>query len=186
MDQVKLGAFVAQLRRERGWTQEELGERLGVTNKTVSRWENGNYMPGIEMLALMGREFDVSLNELLEGRRLDDEAEFRAAADKNLASAMESRLDRFWKWMERYGAYAALVFALCCIILMLSFVLYRNRITYPYDALPVGTWGNTFARRSDAAQHGEYVVLDREGRYYRYRQFQPLEQIGRASCRERV
>lgn len=89
MDQVKLGAFVAQLRRERGWTQEELGERLGVTNKTVSRWENGNYMPGIEMLALMGREFDVSLNELLEGRRLDDEAEFRAAADKNLASAME-------------------------------------------------------------------------------------------------
>ena len=47
MDQVKLGAFVAQLRRERGWTQEELGERLGVTNKTVSRWENGNYMPGI-------------------------------------------------------------------------------------------------------------------------------------------
>lgn len=176
MDQVKLGAFVAQLRRERGWTQEELGERLGVTNKTVSRWENGNYMPSIEMLALMGREFDVSLNELLEGRRLDDEAEFRAAADKNLASAMESRLDRFWKWMERYGAYAALVFALCCIILMLSFVLYRNRITYPYDALPVGTWGNTFARRSDAAQHGEYVVLDRDGRYYRYRQFQPLEQ----------
>ena len=164
IDKEQFGTFLSQLRRERGWTQEELGERRGVTNKTVSRWENGNYMPGIEMLALMGREFDVSLNELLEGRRLDDEAEFRAAADKNLASAMESRLDRFWKWMERYGAYAALVFALCCIILMLSFVLYRNRITYPYDALPVGTWGNTIARRSDAAQHGEHVVLDRDER----------------------
>jgi transcriptional regulator with XRE-family HTH domain len=45
MDQVKSGAFIAQIRREKGWIQEELGERRGVTNKTVSRWENGNYMP---------------------------------------------------------------------------------------------------------------------------------------------
>lgn len=174
MDQGKIGAFIAQLRRERGWTQEELGERLGVTNKTVSRWENGNYMPSIELLALMGREFDVSLNELLEGRRLDDEAEFRAAADKNLASVMESRLDRFWKWMERYGAYAAVVFLLCCTIALLEWGHYRYRI--PDDIGPVGTWGTTQTRFSDIAQYGEYIVLDRDGRYYRYRQFEPLEQ----------
>ncbi len=148
---------------------------MGVTNKTVSRWENGNYMPGVEVLLMMGKEFDVSLNELLEGRRLEGE-DFRAAADRNLASAMESRYVRFWKWMERHGTYAAVVLALCCIIGVLSFVLYRNRVTYPYDALPVGTWGNAFVYASDAAQHGEYVVLDRDGRYYRYRQFEPLEQ----------
>ena len=177
MDQVKIGAFIAQLRRERDWTQEELGERLGVTNKTVSRWENGNYMPSIELLALMGREFDVSLNELLEGRRLDNEAEFRAAADKNLASAMESRLDRFWKWMERYGAYAAVIFLLCCIIGVLSAVLYYNRLAYPHDALPVGTWGTAYTHfADDLTKYGEYIVLDRDGRYYRYRQFEPLEQ----------
>lgn len=41
MDQKKIGAFIALLRRERGITQAELGERIGVTNKTVSRWENG-------------------------------------------------------------------------------------------------------------------------------------------------
>lgn len=41
MDQVKIGKFIAQLRRMAGLTQEALGERLGVTNKTVSRWENG-------------------------------------------------------------------------------------------------------------------------------------------------
>ena len=175
MDQVKLGAFVAQLRREWGWTQEELGERLGVTNKTVSRWENGNYMPGIEMLALMGREFDVSLNELLEGRRMDDEAEFRAAADKNLASAMESRLDRFWKWMERYGAYAALVFALCCIILMLSVGLYRYKQLHPGDTRTAGT----YCTSQNPWELGEYIVLMKEWdgvrAYYRYRQFEALE-----------
>lgn len=175
MDQVKIGAFIAQLRRERNWTQEELGERLGVTNKTVSRWENGNYMPGIELLALMGREFDVSLNELLEGRRLDDEAEFRAAADKNLATAMESRYDRFWKWMERYGAYAAVVFLLCCIIVTLSVGLHRYRQIHPGDTRTAGTYCT--ARNPWGSE--EYIVL-MEGRYgvrayYRYRQFEALE-----------
>ena len=41
MDQAKTGAFIAQLRKEAGWTQAQLGDRVGVTNKTVSRWENG-------------------------------------------------------------------------------------------------------------------------------------------------
>ena len=53
MDQIKVGKFIAQLRKEKGITQEELGRRIGVTNKTVSRWENGNYMPDIEMLQLL-------------------------------------------------------------------------------------------------------------------------------------
>ncbi len=44
MDQIKIGKFIAVLRKEKGLTQEQLGEKLGVTNKTVSRWENGNYM----------------------------------------------------------------------------------------------------------------------------------------------
>lgn len=37
-------------------TQEQLGEKLGVTNKTISRWENGNYMPDVEMLSLLSKE----------------------------------------------------------------------------------------------------------------------------------
>lgn len=41
MDQVKVGTYIALLRRQAGLTQEKLGEKLGVTNKTISRWENG-------------------------------------------------------------------------------------------------------------------------------------------------
>ena len=43
MDQMKIGKFIAVLRKEKGMTQEQLGEKLGVTNKTIFRWENGNY-----------------------------------------------------------------------------------------------------------------------------------------------
>lgn len=53
MNRKRMGAFIAELRREKNWTQEELGERLGVSNKTVSHWETGSYMPGIEILSLL-------------------------------------------------------------------------------------------------------------------------------------
>ena len=57
MDQIKIGKFIAALRKDKGLTQEQLGEKLGVTNKTISRWENGNYMPDVEMLSLLSKEF---------------------------------------------------------------------------------------------------------------------------------
>ena len=70
MDQIKTGKLIASLRKEANLTQEELGAKLGVSNKTVSRWENGNYMPDVETLRLLGKEFSVSIEELLDGERL--------------------------------------------------------------------------------------------------------------------
>ena len=73
MDQMKIGRYIALLRRQAGLTQEKLGEKLGVTNKTISRWENGNYMPDIEMFGLLAKEFHVSINDLLAGEKIPDE-----------------------------------------------------------------------------------------------------------------
>ena len=86
---MKIGKFIAVLRKEKGLTQEQLGEKLGVTNKTISRWENGNYMPDVEMLSLLSKEFGVSINELISGERLlaDD---FKKAADNNLVTALNN------------------------------------------------------------------------------------------------
>ena len=89
MDQVKIGKFIASLRKQAGFTQEELGEKLGVTNKTISRWENGNYMPDIEMLQLLAKEFHVNINEILAGERISD-AEFRKKADENIIAVSKS------------------------------------------------------------------------------------------------
>ena len=89
MDQIKTGKFIATLRKEKDLTQEQLGEKLGVTNKTISRWENGNYMPDIEMLSLLSKEFDVSINELISGERFLEE-DFKKAADNNLVMALNN------------------------------------------------------------------------------------------------
>lgn len=64
MDMVKMGSFLAELRKERNLTQAELGEKLGVTNKTISRWETGNYMPSVEMLEELSTMYGMTINEL--------------------------------------------------------------------------------------------------------------------------
>lgn len=87
MDQRKIGKFIAELRNEKGITQTELGERIGVTNKTVSRWENGNYMPDISVITTLCAELDVSANELLCAQRLKD-SEFKMKADDNLMETL--------------------------------------------------------------------------------------------------
>ena len=102
MDQLKVGSFIAALRHEAGLTQEALGQKLGVTNKTVSRWERGCYLPDVEMLQLVSGLFDVSINELLCGEKLAD-TEFREKADANLVSALrEARLH--WASALHFGS----------------------------------------------------------------------------------
>ncbi len=111
MDQIKVGKFIAELRRRDGLTQEALGEKIGVTNKTVSRWENGNYMPDIEMLQMLGDIFHVSINELLSGCYLNEE-ECKEEADthinnisKDSAFSYNEKLT-FWKrkWLKEHIA----------------------------------------------------------------------------------
>lgn len=83
MNQLQTGKFIAEIRKERKLTQAELGDRIGVTNKTVSRWENGNYMPDISVIPLLCKELGVSANELISGKKLNDD-DFKTNADKNL------------------------------------------------------------------------------------------------------
>lgn len=89
MDLIQIGKFIARLRKEKGFTQEQFGERLGVTNKTVSRWETGTYLPSADILLSMSKMFDVSINEILSGKRLREE-EYRQAAEENLTQAVNA------------------------------------------------------------------------------------------------
>lgn len=69
MDQKKVGGFLKELRKEKGVTQEQLAEILGVSGRTVSRWETGFNMPDLEVLIQIADYYDVELRELLEGER---------------------------------------------------------------------------------------------------------------------
>ena len=89
MNMELIGKFISQLRKEKNLSQEKLGDILGVTNKTISRWETGKYLPPADMLLVMSELFGVSINEILSGRRLTQD-EYREVAEKNLVQAIKS------------------------------------------------------------------------------------------------
>ena len=101
MDQVQTGKFIAELRKEKSLTQAQLGDLLGVTNKTISRWENGNYMPDLAVLQSLCAVLEVNINEMISGRRLD-EADFRLQADNNLLLSLDQarRMRREYKLID--------------------------------------------------------------------------------------
>lgn len=72
MNQEKIGLFIAKCRREKNMTQEDLAEKLGVSNKSISRWENGKTMMDISLFEPLCNELDISIIELLNGERIND------------------------------------------------------------------------------------------------------------------
>lgn len=69
MDQKKIGRFLKELRNQKELTQEQLAEQFCVSSRTVSRWENGNNMPDLDILIEIADFYDVDLRELLDGER---------------------------------------------------------------------------------------------------------------------
>ncbi|MBQ8569375.1 MAG: helix-turn-helix domain-containing protein [Oscillospiraceae bacterium] len=88
MDTKKIGIFLKELRNEKGMTQEQLGERIGVSNKTISRWETGNYMPPVDCLSILSDIYDISINEILAGERASGEV-FAKIAEENITATLK-------------------------------------------------------------------------------------------------
>lgn len=71
IDRAKFGAFVAELRKEKGITQKELAEQLCISDKAISKWETGNSIPDVSLLIPLAEILGVSVTELLESRRME-------------------------------------------------------------------------------------------------------------------
>ena len=72
MDQQKVGLFLKELRSEKSMTQAELAEMLGVSNRSVSRWENGATMPDFDLLIEMAKYYEVEVGKILDGERREN------------------------------------------------------------------------------------------------------------------
>lgn len=73
MNQIKIGGFIKELRKEKGFTQEQFAEKFNVSRRTVSRWETGSNLPDLDILIEMADYYDIELRELLDGERKSEE-----------------------------------------------------------------------------------------------------------------
>ena len=107
IDNEKFGAFVSELRREKGMTQKDLAQRLFVSDKAVSKWERGQSLPDISLLMPLSQLLEVTVAELLRGERIPGEglnnSEVESLVNKAIQLSAEEREKReknrrFWRW----------------------------------------------------------------------------------------
>ena len=88
MDQILIGKFIAQERKRKGYTQKQLSEKLGISDKTVSKWQTGNGFPEVSLLLPLCNELDITVNELLSGERVSEE-DYRKKAEENMVNLVK-------------------------------------------------------------------------------------------------
>ena len=117
MDQKKIGAFIARRRKELDMTQKELAEKLGITDRAVSKWETGRSMPDLSLLQPLSHVLKIDVNDLLNGAIISED-KYRKKSGENLISLAElNRLKSF-----RYGYIGFYPLA----ILLLTYCLIKH------------------------------------------------------------
>jgi len=83
MDQEKVGKFIAERRKAKNLTQEQLAEIVGVSSRSISRWENGKTMPDYALLSLLCDTLQITINEFYYGEKMQNE-DFKSLSEQNL------------------------------------------------------------------------------------------------------
>lgn len=88
MDQTATGRFIARKRKEQNWTQEQLAEKIGVSSKTVSKWERGKCMPDYSIIQTLCDQLGISLSELMDGEEKSQDS-IRTYDDEQILDLLE-------------------------------------------------------------------------------------------------
>ena len=142
MDQIKIGEFIAYNRKNKGLTQEQLAEKLGITSKTISRWETGKYMPDLSLLTILSKELNVSINDLINGEIIN-ENDLLKKSEQNLVDTINYSQNIIKKKNKKF-ILLILIFIICtfCIFDYIYFTpcTYHNGDT--------SKWSSTFPNHS--------------------------------------
>lgn len=113
MDQNKMGLFIKDMRKEKGFTQEQLAETLGVSNRSISRWENGANMPDFDIVIHLAKFFNVSIEELLDGEKKEDivnkEKEEAMLKVSDYENEVKLKMSRRVRWIFVVGFLALII-----------------------------------------------------------------------------
>ena len=88
MNQEKIGRFIAECRKEKNLTQQEVALELGVTDRSVSNWENGKNMPDLSLFKPLCEILGITINELLSGEKIEKE-KYQEKFEENIVNTIE-------------------------------------------------------------------------------------------------
>ena len=120
MDQVKIGQFIAECRKKNDLTQAQLAERLGITDRAVSKWENGRSMPDSSIMLALCKELKISVNDLLCGEVVSME---------NYNKELENKLLEVVKEKEKADKHLLsleIVIGVICTVILLGLTMFAS------------------------------------------------------------
>lgn len=132
---ITLGAFIAQLRKEKGLTQKQLSEMLSVSDKTVSHWEREESSPDISLLPVIAEIFDITVDELLKGERRENLPEEKSTEQKDSAKdaaylyALQSAFNKF-RTKNFISIGLSIIALLCGFIVQYFKTIYAGYLVY--------------------------------------------------------
>lgn len=178
IDREKFGLFLTQLRKEKGFTQQELADQLFVSNKAVSKWERGQSLPDISLLTPLAQLLGVSVAELLKGERLTgetlDNREVESLVNKAVQLSAEeqekrSRSRRFWgrAWVACAALAALETMALIAGNQLSAVELWDFLLLVEGLTLGFGAYFCFFAKETLPAYYDENKVYVYSDRFFR-------------------
>lgn len=122
MNQVKIGKFIAECRKTKQLTQVQLADKLGITDRAISKWENGRSLPDSGIMIDLCKELDINVNELLKGEKIKMN-DYNENAEKTLIDMIKQKEETDKKLLDLeivIGYFASLTFLI--LIFVASFV----------------------------------------------------------------
>ena len=131
MDKEKIGKFIAKCRKQRKMTQAELGEKLGVTEKSISNWENGRNMPDLSLFKPLCNELNITINELLSGEKIGMD-KYQEKFEENIVNT----IDYSTKRINKYSKFISLSLIVFGLFISLSAIM-----IFPSES----SWGSIYS-----------------------------------------
>ena len=121
MDQIKTGKFISALRKGKGLTQMQLAVILGISDKTISKWERGAGLPGVSLMIPLCEALEISVNELLTGERLTD-AEYKMKAEATIMDLVKENKENKKRLFQSIVCGIITIIAVLALIVIASFI----------------------------------------------------------------
>ena len=158
MNQEKIGRFIAELRKEKRMTQIDLANKLGITDRAISKWENGRGMPDLSLLPPLCEILDVSINELLSGARLDKK-DYQEKLEENIINT----IDYTDKKIRKTKKIFIITISIILMFIVMLMVMYGIDINRMRNNKPVlfSTWGYSYVPPIDLKEEEiELAIMD--------------------------
>ena len=155
MNQEKIGKFILELRREKNMTQQELADRIGVTDRAISKWENGRGLPDLSLMMPLCKELGITINELISGEQIEKE-DYQSKLEENIFKTIDYTNRKFANKNKMFKIAIGIMIILITITGLMFFVDV-NRMNNN-DPVVFSTWGFKYAPLVDF--HEEKIISE--------------------------